>query len=230
VVLDWSIIDIPKGPVDASKPPIVEVFIAAVSKDETLRYQRIMQGVGLNLRALELENSALIRSLLGNDLSPTMIVNIGGRSTSMAIVNRGYERVSRNYEVGGFEITKSISRSLNVSLEKAEELKKKIGLKEIDENIINNAMKSLIDMMVFETKKTLTNYEQFKNQKISRILLVGGLTNMPNFVNYFQQKLGREVILGNAFARVVYPESLSPIIREIAGTFAVATGLAMREI
>lgn len=230
VVLDWSIIDIPKRQGDATKPTTVEVFLAAVPKDETIRYQRIMQGAGLNLRALELENSALIRALLGNDLSPTMIVNIGGRSTSIVIVNRGYERVSHSYEVGGFEITRSIARSLSVSLEKAEELKKKLGLKEIDENIINSAMKSLVDMMVFETRKTMTNYEETKNQKISRILLVGGLINMPNFANYFQNKLGREIFIGNALARVVYPQTLSLITQELSSTFAVAAGLAMREI
>ena len=230
VVLDWSIIDIPKGPVGNTRSTTVEVFLVAVPKDETIRYQRIMQGAGLNPRALELENSALIRALLGNDLSPTVIVNIGGRSTSIVIVNKGYERVSHSSEVGGFEITRSIARSLNVSLEKAEELKKKLGLKEVDENVINSAMKSLMDMMAFETRKTITNYEETKNQKISRELLVGGLTNMPNFANYFQQKLGREVFIGNALARVVYPQTLSSVMQELSSTFAVAVGLAMREI
>lgn len=230
VVLDWSIIDVPRETVNANKPPIVEVFLAAVPKDETTRYQRIIQAAGLKLRALELENSALIRALLGNDLGPTVIVNIGGRSTSIVIVNRGYERVSHNYEVGGFEITKSIARSLNVGLEKAEELKKKLGMKEIDENVVNSAMKSLVDMMVLETRKTMTNYEEAKNQKVSRILLVGGLINMPNFANYFQHKLGREVSIGNTFARVIYPQTLAPVIQELTSTFAVATGLAMREV
>lgn len=255
VVLDWSIIDIPRPSSDvepnrverpspgsnvfasqrqaisvAGRPTAVEVFLAAVPKDETLRYQRIMRGAGLNLRALELENSALIRALLGNDLSPTVIVNIGGRSTSIVIVNRGYERVSHNYEIGGFEITKSIARSLNISLEKAEELKKKMGLKEINENVITGAMKSLMDMMAFETRKTITNYEEAKNQKISRVLLVGGLTNMPNFANYFQQKLGREVFRGNALARIIYPQTLTPVTQELASIFSVAIGLAMREV
>ncbi|MBI3274281.1 MAG: type IV pilus assembly protein PilM [Candidatus Colwellbacteria bacterium] len=229
VVLDWSIIDVSTSQV-TGKPATVEVFLAAVPKDETVRYQRIMREAGLNLRALELENSALIRAMIGNDLSPTVIVNIGGRSTSIVIVNRGYERVSHNYEVGGFEITKSIARSLNVSFEKAEDFKKKLGLKEIDENVINGAMKSLIDMMVFETKKTITNYEETKNQKVSRILLAGGLTNMPNFANYFQQKLGREVYIGNSLARVIYPQTLSSLTQELASIFSVSIGLAMREI
>ena len=229
VVLDWSIIDISKNLADATKPTTIEVFLAAVPKDETMRYQRIMREAGLNLRALELENSALTRALLGNDLSPTVIVNIGGRSTSIVIVDKGYEKLSHNYEVGGFEVTRSIARSLNVSLAKAEELKKKLGIKEVDENIINNAMKSLVDMMIFETRKTITNYEETKNKKISKVLLVGGVINMPNFANYFQQKLGREIHIGNALARIVYPQTLSPVTQELSSTFAVAIGLAMRE-
>ncbi|MEX2090997.1 MAG: type IV pilus assembly protein PilM [Candidatus Paceibacterota bacterium] len=233
VILDWSIIDISNPNTTnniGSKPATVEVFVAAVPKDETARYQRIMKGAGLNLRALELENTALIRALLGNDLSPTAIVNIGGRSTSIVIINKGYERVSHNYEVGGFEITKSIARSLNVSLEKAEELKRKIGLEQSDENIVNEAMMSLVDMMVFETKKTLSNYESSKNIKISKILLVGGLANMPHFMEYFKKKLNLEIYGANAFARIIYPQQLSPVIQELANAFTIATGLAMREL
>lgn len=226
VVLDWSII----GVTGTSSQPVVEVFLAAVPKDDTNRYQKIMADAGLNLRALELENSALIRALLGNDMAPTAIVNIGGRSTSILIVNKGYEQLSHNYEVGGFEITKSIARSLNVSLEKAEALKKRLGLKEVDENIINEAMLSLIDMMAFETKKTITSFESSKNIKVARVLLVGGMVNMPNFLDYFKKKLGQDVLIGNPFSRVVYPQQLAPAITELASTFAVATGLAMREI
>ncbi len=226
VVLDWSII----GVTGQGANPTVQIFLAAVPKDETARYQSIMQGAGLNLRALELENSALIRALLGNDLAPTAIVNIGGRSTSILIVSKGYERLSHNYEVGGFEITKSIARSLNVSLEKADDLKKRLGLKPADENIINEAMGTLIDMMAFETKKTLSAFENAKGEKVTRVLLVGGMTNMPNFLNYFKQKLGQEVFPGNAFARIVYPPTLAPAIGELASTFAVAAGLAMRDI
>ncbi len=235
VVLDWSIVGIAGGKpgveVEAKpKGTSVEVFLAAVPKDETARYQRIMQGAGLNLVALELENTALVRALLGNDLSTTAIVNIGGRSTSIVIVGKGYERLSHNYEVGGFEITKSIARSLNISIEKAEDLKRKLGLTESNENIIKEAMVSLVDMIIFETKKTITSFEESKGQKVSRVVLVGGLVNMPNFVPYFTQRLGREVFVGNVFSRVVYPQELTPIVQELSNNFGVAVGLAMRQV
>ncbi len=231
VILDWSIIDVSKqNPAAATRNPTVEIFLAAVPKDETLRYQSIMKGVGLNLRALELENSALIRSLLGNDLASTAIINIGGRSTSIIIVNKGYERLSHNYEVGGFEITRSIARSLNVGIQKAEDLKKSYGLKPDDENIVMQAMSSLVDMMAFETKRTITTYEESKGEKVARILLTGGLANMPHFMDYFKKKLGRDVIIGNALARVIQPGGIEKIASELSSTFAVSIGLAMREI
>lgn len=232
VVLDWSIVGVAdNGDVaGGAKPSTVEVFLAAVPKDETVRYQNIMKNAGLKLQALELENSALIRALLGNDLSPTVIVNIGGRSTSIIIVNKGYERVSHNYEVGGFEITKAIAQSLNISLEKAEELKRKFGLKKTDENIINESMVSLVDMMVFETQKTILNYEEAKKEKITQVILVGGLTNMPGFGDYFQEKLGRETLLGNPFSRIMYSETLAQILPELSSIFSTAIGLALREI
>jgi len=228
VILDWSIIGTVENKDNKEALPNVEIFMAAVHKNEAKRYQEIVTGAGLDLVALELENSSLIRSLIGNDLSPTAIINIGGRSTSIIIIDKGYERVSHNYEIGGFEITKSIAQSLNIGLDKAEELKKKFGLKQSGEDIINQAMVSLIDMMVFETKKIISNYEASKNRKIERILLVGGLTNMPNFPDYFQNKLGRKVYLGNALSRIQYPTELTPIAKEIASTFAISIGLAMR--
>ena len=257
VVLDWSIINIaPSGnnqqptsnvqsptfhnqQVGSGKlgagssvngPPTVEVFLVAVPKVETGRYQFIAQNSGVNLRALELENSALIRSLVGNDLSPTAIVNIGGRSTSILIVDGGFERVSHNYEVGGFEVTKSISRSLNISLKRAEELKRSFGIKDVDNNVIQQSMSSLLDMMAFETKKTMHNYEDSRNVKIGKVILVGGLANMPNFINYFSQKLGSPVIAGNPLARVITPPGLEKLHPEISASFPIAIGLAMREI
>ncbi len=233
VVLDWSIvgvIDGQKADSDIEKPSMVEVFLAAVPKDEIAKYQNIMKNAGVHLQALELENSALIRALLGNDLSSVAIVNIGGRSTSIMIVSRGYERVSHNYEIGGFEITRAISQSLGISLEKAEELKRKFGLKKGEENIINESVISLIDMMIFETQKTISSYEESKKEKVNNVILIGGLTNMPGFSDYFREKLNREISIGNPFSRVIYPQELEPLMPELKSTFSIAIGLAMREV
>ena len=124
----------------------------------------------------------------------------------------------------------TVSQIIDYCTRAAEDLKKRLGMKEVDENIINKAMMSLIDMMAFETNKTISSYETASNQKVVRVLLVGGMVNMPNFLNYFKQRLGRDVFIGNALARVVYPKGLEKNIGELASTFAVAAGLAEREV
>lgn len=226
VVLDWSIAGVvQEKPVAGTT---VEVFLAAVPKDETARYQRIMKAAGANLVALELENSALVRAILGNDLSPTAIVNIGGRSTSIVVVAKGYERLSHNYEIGGYEMTKAIAASLSVSPEQAEGLKRRYGLIDSPENKARPALLSLVDMMVFETKKTIESYEQSLGSRISRVVLIGGLANMPGLTQYVKQRIERDVLVGNVFARLVYPQELAPLTQTLSNTLAIAVGAAMR--
>lgn len=228
VVLDWSIASVNRG--GAGQDPYIEVFLVAVPKNETKRYQDIATKAGLNLKILELENAALIRALIGNDQSPFAIVNIGGRSTSIVIVDGGVEKVSHNYEVGGYEITKAIANALKVSLRRAEELKRSFGVENADNNVINSVMSSLLDMMAFETKKTIKSYEDQNNRKIAQVLLVGGLANMPKFVEYFSQKIGMSITVGNALARVAIPKDLEPLAFEINTKCAVSIGLAMRDV
>ena len=249
VILDWSIINA-KSPIgsapstgdgssgsnfkDESKlkndSPIVEVFLVAVPRDEAARYQFIMKQAGLNLRALELENNALIRAVMGNDLGPAAIINIGGRSSSILIVDKGIERLSHNYEVGGFEITKSISRSMNISLQRAEEMKRTLGFGKDESNAIKQSTSSLIDLIVFETRKTIHNYEDSRQTRVGKVFLVGGLTNMPGFLEYFKEKLKFEIAPGNPTARIIIPAELEPLRKELNSTFSVALGLAMRKI
>ncbi len=240
VQLDWAVINVKKNgdqksPLEKGtgidiKGPTVEVFFIAVPKEEIKRYQAIMKEAGLTLAALELENFALIRSLLGNDLSPVCIVNIGGRGTSIVIVDNGYQRVNRDYEIGSFEITNAIARSLSVSLKRAEELKKTLGINLSDTNIIKQAIISLLDLMVFEVSKTIHNYEDLKKVKVAKVILVGGLANMPHLIEYFGQKLSCDVVLGNSLARIIVAPGLEVKKSEISSTFAVSIGLGMREI
>ena len=238
VQLDWAIVNVRKGQLktatltaqDTAGQPTVEVFLVAVPKVDVKRYQDIAKGADLNLKALELENFALIRSIIGNDLSPVCVMNVGGRSTSILIVENGFQHASHDYEIGGYEITNTIARSLGVSLKRSEEMKRSLGMKKIPENIIRDAIVSLLDSMAFEVNKTIHNYEDIKKVKIEKIVLVGGLVNMPDITPYFSEKLGREVALGNPLARVVLPSGLEVLRQELNSTFAVSLGLAMRYI
>lgn len=87
----------------------------------------------------------------------------------------------------------------------------------------------LVDMMLFETNQTIESFERSRNQKISRVVLIGGLANMPGLAQYMKQRIAREVLIGNIFARLIYPQELVPLVQPLSNILAIATGCAMRE-
>ena len=72
-------------------------------------------------------------------------------------------------------------------------------------------------------------YEQSRGLRISRVVLIGGLANMPGLANYVKQRIPRDVLVGNVFARLVYPPELTPILQHLSNSLAIAVGAAMRE-
>ena len=59
-----------------------KVLIAAAPKRLVGRYVNVFKAAGFELVSLETENFALVRSLVGSEKTPVMIVDIGSRQTT----------------------------------------------------------------------------------------------------------------------------------------------------
>ena len=226
VVLDWSIV----SPLTQQKG--LQVLLIAVPKEVINNYQKAIQLVGLNLLALEEETFSLSRALVGNDKSTIILVDVGARSVSVSIVDNGYIRVISNLEMGGIKLNKTISQQMSFSLEEAEKLKRNFLNSQLT-NEQNSQLKeiihSVLNMVIFEIKKIVDSYQSKYKRKVEKCILVGGGIQVPGFVEYFINKLGLEVSLGDPFARVIYPPLLKPVLKKLGPSLTVAVGLAMRE-
>ena len=240
VVMDWRLVGkkIAK-PVEGGRPGTVspkgeakvQVFLVAVPKETINKYTKIMKLAGLDLVALETENFPLMRSLLGNDKSAVAIIDIGAQSTDINIIDKGFVRISRNIETSGTEFTRVLSQGLNLTYQRAEILKKERGLKkDLAEREISEIMMPIIDIITNEIERLTDSYSRKNGQKIERVILVGGSARLPGLVDYFAKRLGIETSVGNPWARLVYPQILRPALDELASSFGVAVGLAMREL
>jgi len=69
-----------------------------------------------------------------------------------------------------------------------------------------------------------------KGKKIEKIILSGGGAMMVNLADYISKRLDLQVIIGDPFSRLTYPDEMKPIIDEVGPKLAVAAGLALREI
>src|SRR3989339_651035 len=120
----------------------------------------------INLMSLETETFSLIRSLIGNDKSTIMMVEIGANTTDVSIVDNGIPMLNRSIDIGGMTITKAIAKNLNISLEKAEQFKYDLGISSMNSDI-DVVPKTIIDTIepIINEIKYAVNLFQNKNKK-----------------------------------------------------------------
>ncbi len=222
-IFDWEVIE--------TNDKTTNVLLVAVHKEVFEKLKRTAEVTGLNLRAVEAEAFSLLRSLLGHDLAPTAILNLGHRQTTLVIADRARLRVSHNLERGSHEITRTLAQGIGVSEERAEEIKREVGLSEkMEEREVVSIINSLLENIFSEVERAISLYNRRAERKVQKMILAGGGSNLKGLVDYASTKLGMEVTRANPFNRVVIPAFMQPTFREIGPSFSVAMGLALREI
>lgn len=243
VVLDWLVIpshaetaavsSVQNKPAAAATvQEKLNVLLIAVPKEVVSKYQRVAAAAGLELRALESESFSLSRALVGNDLSTIMLVDFGAANTNLTVIDGGFIFMSHSADLSGKEITKAISRSLNVASARAEELKRSIGISAAGLNKgIAQALAPVVDKLVAEMEKMISLILKKEGRRVEKVVLSGGSSNLPGLKEYLSSRLGVEVLVGNPFSKIKFDPALDKILRqEFNSTLAVATGLAMREL
>ncbi len=228
LTVDWAIIN---DNVRQTKNFSSKILLIAIPKDLIQRYQRIAKDVGLDVTAFELESVSLARSLMGQDKSPALILDVGSQSTNVAIVENGYLVSNENLTTAGSEITHVIAQGLGVSKERAEEFKRVKGFNvEPQEAEVVNLMLPVIDYFGNEISRSINIYKEKTGVDIKKVILAGGTANLPGLENYLARQLELNVQRAWPFANISYQQFLEPLLREIGPSLAVATGLALRGI
>lgn len=226
VSLDWEIVN-----ANEKHAEKVSVILVAVPKDITSKYVRIAKMAGLTLVALEVEIFSLIRSLAPIGSRPTVIVDIGSRSTSVCIVEYGYVRMNHSFDASGDDLTRVISHSLNVNLERAEAIKKDEGITSRGgEPGISEIMIPILDLISSEVDRLMRSYEEKYGKRVDKLILAGGTAGMPGLIEYFVGKFGIECSRADPFSGVHFPSVLKPTLVELAPSFSVGIGLALRRV
>lgn len=211
----------------------LKILLTAAPKDLVSRYLEIFKEAKLNLVSLETESFALERSLIGNDKSPIMLIDIGAVATTISIVVESVPLINRSIDIGGHTITKAIANSLNLDAARAEQFKKDFGLTQQSgaaAGQIPKRIEFMVSSIINEVKYVQNLYQSQGNGNVEKIVLAGGSAWLPNITQYLSQVLGVKVFIGDPWARVMYPLEMKPVLQQLGARLAVSVGLAMREI
>ena len=206
------------------------ILLTVAPKNLVARYIDIFKRAKFNLLSLETEAFALSRSLIGNDTSTVMIVDIGATTADICIIEDGVPILNRGIDTGGEFITKTIMNSLNVDQERAEQFKRDFGLAGGGFKNVPAVIQKSLNSIINEIKYVFDIYQRQSNNHIDKIVLTGGSAFLPSLPEYLSELLNMQVIIGDPWDRIIYPFDLKPVLEEVGPRMAAAVGLAMRDI
>lgn len=224
--LDWAMIG--DSPSDSTK---VEVLLSSVANDYVESRLDMLESIGLNVIAFEPDNLALTRSMIATDnMLPQMVIDIGNKSTDIAITMNGAPRLTRAIPTGTEAIVRSAVQNLNIDEKQAEQFVFKFGLsKDKLEGQINQAIVGTVDLIVTEVEKSIKFFAaRYAGAKLDRIIVAGGASALPEFPLYLANKTGLNIEIGNAWHNVSFPADRQNELLAVSNHFGVAAGLAER--
>lgn len=212
------------------------VMVTGSAKTHIQKYITVFKTARLDLKAIDTESLALIRSLIGKDKGAIMIIDIGSQRTTIVIAEKGVPFVSRSINLGGDAVTNVIRQQMNTSEEEAERIKRDLGTASLQDSaeqktpeIVNILTQPLINEIRFSLQ-LYANMDMAELKQVEKIVLTGGASHLPGIVGYLSNTLNMNVYRGDPWARVLYPKDLEHVLQEIGSRMSVAIGLAMRDM
>jgi type IV pilus assembly protein PilM len=224
--IDWAVIG--DSPKDKTK---VEVLLSSVTNDFVEQRLDMLESIGLDVIAFEPDNLALTRALIGQDNpAPQMVLDIGSKSTDLVITMNGAPRLTRSIPTGAEAIIRAASQNLNIDDKQARQFVFKFGLgKDKLEGRVYDAIIGTVDILTGEIDKSIKFFQsRYVDTKISRIIVTGGASALPEFPLYLANKFAVEVEIGNAWRNVAFAPERQNELLAVSNHFGVATGLAER--
>lgn len=221
-----------KGEKDVAPKNNLRILMTAAPKNLVNRYVELFKIVGLQLVGLETESFALERSLVGNDLNPVMVIDIGSQTSSIIIFSGGVPILNRSIDVGGKGITRSLQETMGLTAEQAEQFKRDVGMSVTSDSLakLPRPIGYVINSIINEIRYILNMYQNQNKKPITKVIVTGGSAFLANMSSNIEHIFNIKSFIGDPWARVIHPVEIDALLKELGPRMAVSIGLAMREI
>lgn len=209
-----------------------EALVVAIHNDVLNNFNTIVQNSKIDTSFFEVEMFSTIRAVLEHgENRPILICDVGAGATKLYIVERGVVRDSHIINRGSQDITLNLSKSLNITVDLAEKMKRNYGRNEREQDLNVGRIVDLVYTPVFsEINSFMLNFQRRYNKDIAKVYMVGGGSLLFGLVEKAQERFGIETILGDPFAKVEAPAFLQEVLKRTGLAFSTALGLAIRKL
>ncbi len=222
----------------------LESLIIAVKKDLVTEIGELLEAHGKFIVAIEIASTAAYNAAKAISLgeqSCDMILNIGGRCSSLTIIDKS-RIFTRIIPRAGFAVTQQICKEFNISVAEAEDLKRRHGFVALGgayeepesevAAIISKIARNVMTGLHGEINRTINMWRSQNNgSKPVRMFLGGGGSLMEYTPRFFNEKLRLPVDYLNPFPMIeIGTEVDKERLHEVAPMFSELIGLAIRYV
>ncbi len=209
------------------------VILAAAYREPIDQFAAAFDAAEIQLDAIDVEAFALLRAVAppsssSDERTAVVALALGHDRTTLAISDGKFCDFTRVLEWGGGRLDAAIARELGVTTEEAAEIK--LGLSLLDDDAANargrNAVKHELTTLARELVASLQFYQaQPDSLALSEILVTGGTTRMPGFVEELERLVRARVRPADPLGAVQADANISA--RNDLASLAIAIGLGV---
>jgi Tfp pilus assembly PilM family ATPase len=213
-----------------------EVVVSAFPEPAAAAYLELFSNTGLRPLAFETEAQALARALASRSDTPILLIDFGRLHVGLVVAAKGLAlRASTITEISGETLSRALQKGLGVDEAAAEELKRKHGLHEGEDNRLVFSLLPALSVLREEVVKFIGAWQvarvegESPRPPLGRVVLVGSEALLPGLVEYLAEGIALPVQIARVWQEILDEEvTIPPYPRAEALGFATALGLALR--
>lgn len=224
--IDWAVIG--ESPVDHSK---IEVLVASVQNSFTEARLDLLEGLGLNVVAIEPDSLAIIRSLLPDGVTDgRLIIDMGDTMTDLVMTLGTAPRLIRSIPIGFSTLVRMARQNLNIEEQQARQILMKFGVAPDKlEGQVVRAVSASLDQFNLEVQKSLKFFStKYAGVSVGAILASGYAATIPGLAEGISSKVNIPAQAATPWQHVNVAAEMQASLAPISSELAVAVGLAER--
>jgi cell division protein FtsA len=176
------------------KDVIVQLYTAFAPMIHIGALERTAAELDLDLLAVAAEPFAVARSVIGNNPNQnlsTILMDVGGGTTDIAVVNEGGVQGTKMFGIGGRAYTRSIERDMGVDFEEAERFKLGLGtntLTATKEKQVDAALEKTLDVWMSGVELALGEFDKLDHLPY-QVFLCGGGSSLDMLIDELQNSV-----------------------------------------
>lgn len=206
-------------------------LVSAVPEQCVLDQVRMTERAGLRVASVDLSCYATLRAAASLAAGTEVVVDVGANTTTIVVHTDGMPRMVRSLMRGGDGVTAAIATQADVPPEQAEEIKRRVGVRQDSEDEHDPAMVAeALGPIVSEIRRSIRFQASVSPaQPVTRVSLTGGSAHLPGLADWLTETLDVTCMVANPLQRVelAYHQEFAVTMARYGPSAVAAIGLTL---